>query len=40
LRRRRASYWPYHDLAHIRQIQRMLQGVLGHELGNTAEFDV
>jgi hypothetical protein len=33
-------YWPYHDLAHIRQIQRMLQAVLGHELGNTAEFDV
>jgi uncharacterized damage-inducible protein DinB len=33
-------YWPYHDTAHIRQIQRMLQAVLGHELGNAAEFDV
>jgi uncharacterized damage-inducible protein DinB len=33
-------YWPYDDTAHIRQIQRMLQAVLGHELGNTAEFDV
>ena len=33
-------YWPYHDTAHIRQIQRMLQAVLGHELGNAAEFDI
>ena len=33
-------YWPYHDTAHIRQVQRMLQAVLGHELGNAAEFDV
>ena len=33
-------YWPYHDTAHIRQIQRMLQAVLGHELGSAAEFDV
>jgi uncharacterized damage-inducible protein DinB len=33
-------YWPYHDSAHIRQIQRMLQAVLGHELGNAAEFDI
>jgi uncharacterized damage-inducible protein DinB len=33
-------YWPYHDTAHIRQIQRMLQGVLGHELGSAAEFDI
>ncbi len=33
-------YWPYHDTAHIRQIQRMLQAVLGHEIGNAAEFDI
>ena len=33
-------YLPYHDTAHIRQIQRMLQAVLGHELGNAAEFDI
>jgi uncharacterized damage-inducible protein DinB len=33
-------YWPYHDTAHIRQIQRMLQAVLGHELGSAAEFDI
>lgn len=30
-------YWAYHDLAHIRHVQRMVQSVLGHELGNTRE---
>jgi uncharacterized damage-inducible protein DinB len=33
-------YWPYHDTAHIRQIQRMLQAVLAHEIGKAAEFDI
>lgn len=30
-------YWAYHDLAHVRHVQRMLQSVLGHEMGNTRE---
>jgi hypothetical protein len=33
-------YWPSHDMAHIRQVQRMLTAVLGHEMGNAKEFDV
>lgn len=33
-------YWPTHDMAHLRQIQRMLSAVLGHEMGNAKDFDV
>jgi hypothetical protein len=33
-------YWPTHDMAHIRQIQRMLSAVLRHEMGAAENFDV
>jgi hypothetical protein len=33
-------YWPTHDSAHIRQIQRMLSAVLRHEMGACENFDV
>lgn len=33
-------YWPTHDVAHIRQVQRMLMAVLGHEMGAAKEWDV
>jgi hypothetical protein len=33
-------YWAYHDLAHVRHVQRMLQSVLGHETGNAQDMDV
>ena len=33
-------YWAYHDLAHLRQVQRMLRSVVQHHLGNAAEYDV
>lgn len=30
-------YWAYHDIAHLRGIQRMVQSILAHELGNTRD---
>ena len=33
-------YWPTHDSAHIRQIQRMLSAVFRHEMGACENFDV
>lgn len=33
-------YWAYHDIAHLRQIQRMLRSVVQHHLGNTSEYDI
>ncbi|MEX1159079.1 MAG: DinB family protein [Thermomicrobiales bacterium] len=33
-------YWPTHDMAHLRHIQRMLAAVLGHEMGNAKDYDV
>ncbi len=33
-------YWPSHDLAHLRGVQRMLVGVLGHEMGPAQAFDI
>jgi len=34
-------YWPIHDMAHIRGVQRMLNSVLRHEAGGLDEtFDV
>lgn len=33
-------YWPHHDLAHLRQVQRMLRAVLQHHIGNAAEWDI
>jgi hypothetical protein len=33
-------YWPTHDMAHIRQVQRMLSAVFRHEMGACENFDV
>jgi hypothetical protein len=33
-------YWPWHDIAHLRHLQRMLRSVLQHQMGNAAEFDI
>jgi hypothetical protein len=33
-------YWPTHDMAHVRHIQRMLGAVLLHEMGNAKEWDI
>ena len=33
-------YWPYHDLAHLRGIQRMIQAILAHEMGDVENMDV
>lgn len=33
-------YWPTHDMAHIRHIQRMLGSIFLHEMGGAKEWDV